>query len=237
MTPEKVTTSLINVQKLYTVAGQPYKFAVYDEFILWYAMPYDQKKQLGIESQGQFADYYKVEPHTLSRWKDRPDFESRVTDLRKKWAFEKTSDVLKGIYAAAIKGNPYSQSLWMNFVGLVKDKNDEDVKKESKAEVTLNDIRFIIRGLPPELQQKHYANLRDLLIEADLHGSGERLEAGDRRGLTETELREQADIVSQAIPRKRGRKIPNGHSECVCEAVERNCDESNHQSTSWWWQE
>lgn len=217
--------------------GQPLRVSVYNDFIMWYALPEEAKRKLEIDTQGDFAEKYHVNETTLSRWKDRPDFEPRVLEITRKWATGKTPDVVNGIYKAAVKGNPYSQQLWLTFMGLVKDKNSVEVAVKSKVQVTINDIRFIIRALPEHLQQKHYDNLRDLLIEADAHSNSERLEAGDRRGLTEDELCAQTDFIPQSILRKRYSQISNSNPQSVCETMEWDCDSSHHQSASWRWQE
>ena len=93
----------------------PDRVDVYTEFILWFAMPPAERAKLGIKNQGQFADYYKVSPNTLSRWKDRMDFETRVDKIQMMWGKEKTADVIQGIYRAAVKGNPMSQLLWLQY--------------------------------------------------------------------------------------------------------------------------
>ena len=142
----------------------PPKTTEFEEFCLWYAMPYAQKKTLGLLTQKDFSENYDVAPQTLSRWKDRPEFMARVTKLRNQWAFEKTQDVIQGIYSAAVGGNALSQKLWLQFFLGFSEKSE--VTTVTKVEITTNDIRHLINQLPENLKNKHNANLRELLDDA-----------------------------------------------------------------------
>ena len=46
------------------------KPSTYDEFIYWLAMPTPAKMKMGIETQTQFAEFFKVSERTLLRWKE-----------------------------------------------------------------------------------------------------------------------------------------------------------------------
>ena len=68
---------MTNEIRKYSEIRYPNKRSIYNEFILWTAMPHPEKVRLGIETQGQFSEQYKINEDTLTNWKKRPDFESR----------------------------------------------------------------------------------------------------------------------------------------------------------------
>jgi hypothetical protein len=86
---------------------------IYEEFILWSAMPPTERSKLGIETQDQFVKSYGIGINTPTAWKKNRDYERRVTELRREWAFGKTSAVIEGIYKSAVRGNTQSQKLWL----------------------------------------------------------------------------------------------------------------------------
>lgn len=144
--------------------AQPIKADVYKEFILWTAMPHAEKVRLGLERQHQFCDHYKIHITTPSRWKQRPDFEQRVDAILKMWATDKTPDVVHAIYRAAVKGNPMSQLLWLQYFKKFSPK--QEVEHVQKVEIGVNDIRYLIHSLPEPLRSEHYANFRKLIDDA-----------------------------------------------------------------------
>lgn len=229
---------------------------VFDEFVLWYALPYQQKMKLGIETQDAFAAANKISPRTLNRWKARPDFEPRVNDLRRKWAFENTMHVLESVYKSAIKGNPFSQQIWLQYFGTAK--IEEEVKREPP--VTVDDIRFIIRLLPEERQQKHYDWIRDLIMEAEDFGSvpdsareeareetvaGQPAGEGHRPNQASQEhagdepaardVSRQADNVPPAIPERRADKVSKSDKKSVRKAMEWDSNPRHHKGTPRRW--
>lgn len=134
---------------------------IYREFILWTALPYKEKIALGIETQGQFAEYYKVHINTTTAWKQRPEFEARVDEILKIWSNERTPEVIHAIYRTAVKGNPMSQLLWLQYFKRFNPKKEEDTGKKGPV-LSVGDIRYMIEILPDELKQKHYGYLREL---------------------------------------------------------------------------
>lgn len=217
-----------------------YKLIEYEEFVLWSALPPDARVRMGIEHQYQFAEHYNVAGKTLTAWKDRPDYEKRVRALRKKWAFDKTGDVIFGIYKAAVKGNDKSQKLWMQVFEDFTEK--QDVQHTLKVEVSISDIRYLIEALPVTERQIHYDNLRDLLIAADKAKRAGEFEDGSRDYGLETEVQEQADIDAPDVPDNRGANaIPRRHSTSVCADMGNETrwatptSPYNNKSTAWWW--
>lgn len=137
---------------------------IYTEFILWTAMPYSEKVKLGLETQGAFCQHHKINEVTPWRWKQRPDFEQRVDAILKMWSTDKTPDVIHAIYKAAIKGNPMSQLLWLQYFKKFSPKTE--VEHTKKVEIGVNDIRFLINSLPEPLRSEHHANFRKLIEDA-----------------------------------------------------------------------
>ena len=140
---------------------QPKRVDVYEEFVLWSAMPPSERFKLGIETQEQFVEFYKIGINTPAAWKRRPDYEARVTAIRKEWAFGKTSAVIEGIYRSALKGNPASQKLWLQYFHNFSEK--QEVKHVAKTEVGVNDVRFLIDGLPEPHRTKFHGYLREIV--------------------------------------------------------------------------
>ena len=146
------------------LARRPYKDSAYEQFILWTAMPPVERMKLGIKTQEEFCKENGINQCTPSEWKKRPEFYKRVEALRKEWALDRTSDVIYGIYSSAVKGNDRSQKLWLQYFCGFTEKTEQ--KMTHAVEVTVNDIRFLINRLPPDLKKKHYAHLWELLTDA-----------------------------------------------------------------------
>lgn len=160
------------------------KLDIFHEFVLWSALPPEERGKLGMENQTEFVAHYKINKETPTRWKSRPDFVAQVTELRRQWAFDKTGSVINGIYVAALKGNPFSQKLWLQyFLGF---NETSEVKVTNKVEITMNDIRFLIEALPEPLKSKHYANIRELLSDSRANS--------DARNINTATLGEDYDI-------------------------------------------
>jgi hypothetical protein len=138
----------------------PKRADIYEEFVLWSAMPPTERHLLGIETQQQFVEYHKIGINTPAAWKRRPDFGARVTELRREWAFDKSSDIIYGIYRAAIKGNAHSQKLWMQYFLGFSEKTE--TKNSNVVEVGVNDVRFIIDGLPEPERTKFHGYIREI---------------------------------------------------------------------------
>ncbi len=133
---------------------------IYREFVLWTAMPYKEKIALGIETQSQFAEYYKVHLNTTTAWKQRPDFEDRVDAILKMWSIDKTPSVIHAIYSTAVKGNPTSQLLWLQYFKKFNPKKEET--KSKGPVLSIGDIRYAINLLPDHLKEKNYGYLREI---------------------------------------------------------------------------
>ena len=145
---------------------EPKRIDIYEEFVLWSAMPPSERMRLGIETQEEFVAFYKIGTNTPTRWKRRPDFELRVTALRREWAFGKTGAVIEGIYRSALKGNPFSQKLWLQyFLGFTE---RTETTTTNKVEVGVNDVRFIIDGLPEPECTKFHGYIREIVEFANM---------------------------------------------------------------------
>jgi hypothetical protein len=155
---------MVQEKRTNTENNLPIKADIYREFILWTAMPVSEKVKLGIETQGQFCEHFKIDKNTPKRWKERSDFEKRVDAILKMWSNDKTPDIIHSIYRTAVKGNPLSQKLWLQYFKKFTEKSEVTVTQ--KVEFGVNDVRFIIEGLPEPLRSEHYANLRKLIDDA-----------------------------------------------------------------------
>lgn len=209
---------------------------VYDEFILWMGMPPLEKVKLGLETQKDFCELYGIEKTTPSRWKKRHDFRPRVDDLRHEWAYEKTQDVLQGMYQSACKGNPMSQLLWLQYFAKFNPKQEAE-KAANKIEIGVNDIRHLIEQLPEPLKSKHYANLRDLLDDSSAFANAIEVEGGTWTERTPQPLPGETDHDAQDVPDAGTNALASCHQIGVRADMVREVSACHHQGASWWWQE
>lgn len=207
---------------------------VYTEFILWFAMPPEERSKLGIKDQGEFVEKYGIGVNTPTRWKDRPDFEQRVDKITRMWALDKTAAVIQGIYKAAVKGNPMSQLLWLQYFKGFNPKSE--VVNTTKVEVSVNDIRFIIEAMPEPLRSKHYGNLRELLDDAAALRSSGQLEDRDIsfEGPADRILIE-ANHDAQDVPVEKGNGMAGRHPSCLRSDLVGTVSADNHQGAARWW--
>jgi hypothetical protein len=144
----------------------PHRDDIYQEFIQWNAMGPFRRQQTGIHDQKSFAKHYGVSEDTLTRWKQRHDFEKRIRTGRKGWAFEKEGDVMEALYRSAVRGNAASQRLWMKlFSGFqVGGRNKQPEMKT----ITISEVHQLIDDLPKWRQKKYKDFMRELVDDASL---------------------------------------------------------------------
>lgn len=214
----------------------------YDEFVLWYAMPGHEKVKYGVETQEQFADMHGINRRTLTRWKNRTDFRKRIKELRDEWGKSRTSDIIAAIYKSAIKGNPLSQKLWLQYFEDFEEKSQQTHKVEH-VEITANDIRFLIEALPEPMKTYHYANLRQLLDDSAAHANArlideqtllahDELEESDRAEGPESGVSGEADNHAPNVPNLTAYEVAAGHPRRLCCSVEREVSAYHHQGTA-----
>jgi hypothetical protein len=224
---------------------EPSKADVYHEFILWTAMPPKERGQLGIETQTEFCKHYGIGINRPRAWKMRPDFISQVTELRRQWAFDKTGEVIQGIYLSALKGNPFSQKLWLQYFLGFAEKTEVDVNTQTT--FTVNDIRYVIEALPEQLKQKHYANLRELLDDSAAHanarnidieaiGAADEPENGSGFGEPEGAIRDTADNHAQDIPFAGTDDVADSNTRSIRSNLVGPVSAYHHKSTARWWE-
>ncbi len=215
-----------------------HKFEAYNEFVLWFAMPTDEKRKLGIESQREFCELHKISINTPTAWKKRKDFEMKVDEVIRQWAMSVTPDVFKGIYRSAVKGNPMSQALWLQYFKKWNPKADEKNNQSRPVEVSVNDIRHLINQLPEDLKQIHYGNIRQLLEDFQNlrhRGQIENVDVADDG--PEGDIPDEADQYAQHIPDTAADEVPGSYSLCLRKNMEWQVLPYNHQGSAWRWEE
>ena len=212
--------------------NDPNKADIYREFILWTAMPHSEKVNLGLETQTAFVEFYKIGVNTPMRWKQRPDFEERVDKILKMWSIDKTPDVIHGIYRAAVKGNPMSQLLWLQYFKKFNPKSE--VEHTHRIELGVNDIRRLIEALPDELKAKHHANLRELLDDAVAvrHDRGtEDVRWDERPPLL---LQGETHNDAQDVPEQKANAVARCDSARLCSYMEWGQSTRDNKGTARW---
>ena len=228
---------MTNEIRKYSEIRYPNKRSIYNEFILWTAMPHPEKVRLGIETQGQFSEQYKINEDTLTNWKKRPDFEQRVDAILKMWSTDKTPDVVHSIYRAAVKGNPMSQLLWLQYFKGFDPKKIEDPNKK-KAVLGIGDIRHAIEQLPEQLKEKHYGYLRELA--EDLSAVRNAMDPADKSWEEKPPqiTFDEDDVTPQSVPSEEqaGTMVMAiCYQKCVSENIGRLVSENNYKSAERWW--
>jgi hypothetical protein len=145
---------------------QPRREDIYQEFIRWRTMDPFERSAAGLMEQKDFAAKYKVSEDTLTRWKQRPDFEKRVRSSRKDWAFEHEGEIMEALYKSAVRGNAASQRYWIKLFSGFKlgRKLDEPEIKT----ITISEVHQLIEDLPKWRQKKYKDLMRDLVDDATL---------------------------------------------------------------------
>ena len=212
----------------------PEKVDIYTNFILWFAMPTPERMQLGIDNQTQFAKYYNISERSLTRWKDRPDFEDRVDKIQLMWGKEKTADVIQGIYRAAVKGNPMSQLLWLQYFKKFNPK--QEIVHTIKFQMAPSDLRFVIEGMPQEYKQKFYGYITEIIDTAVALRNSGRLEDGNAPTVTaEDEILDEADNNAQDVPDAETRAISSRHPSSLRPDLEREVFQGDYKGAARWW--
>lgn len=207
--------------------------ATYDEFILWFALPGHEKIKMGLPTQDAFATYHGLNIKTTTRWKQRQDFLPRVTDLRKQWAQERSSDVIAAIYKSSIKGNPLSQKLWMQMYEGFTEK--QEIKHTTQVDFGINDVRFLIQGLPEPLRTQHYANLRQLLDDSTMVRNAGQIEDGNLSDRYQDAIPGEAHHDAPNLPSPKANRLANRNKAGVCEDLVWPSFAHNYQGAARWW--
>jgi hypothetical protein len=206
----------------------------YQEFILWSALPTPEKIRLGLEWQKDFAAHYHLQERTLSVWKQRSDFKDRVRKIMKMWAFDRTPDVILGIYRSALKGNSDSQRIWLKyFEGWVE---ETKVDHTLKVEISSNDIRFLIEGMPEKEKLECYGYLRNILdISQSLHNSGRLADGTASYDIDEAVICEDSDNDAQDVPDTKTCAVSARHPSSLRPDLEREVFQGDYKGAARWW--
>ena len=215
----------------------PYRDAIYREFILWTAMPYEERVNLGIESQKEFTEYYKIGVNACTTWKHRKDFEDRVDEIVKVWSNEKTPAVIHSIYRGAIKGNPMSQMLWLQYFKKFNPKQQQQ-EEEKKVVLGVNDIRYAIEQLPEPMKTECYGYLRTIAENLVSYKNSRDITDDNWDEQPTQSISDEANNDAQDV---RYIEQPNAMAESDTPGVRRDMvrtvPKSHNQSTERWWQE
>lgn len=139
-----------------------YKPDIYEEFKQWFALPSFEKRARGVSDQNTFAERYGVNKDTLTRWKNRRDFEAGVRKYIENEAKGRTSGVIEALYRSAMKGNSRSIRLWLTYVeGWHPNRKQKEV--EYAPLIREEDIFYHISFLPEDLKEKYTTRMNELL--------------------------------------------------------------------------
>ena len=115
----------------------------YREFIEWIGLPVAEREP---KEQKQFALKVGVGPQQLSGWKNEEGFWETVRIERLKWAQNKTSNVLLGLYGSALKGNPNAVKLFLEYAGefveTLKIKTDKSELSDKDKELLKQALKY-----------------------------------------------------------------------------------------------
>lgn len=208
----------------------------YAEYIRWYALPRHDKIKEGLETQKAFAEYHGVDEKTLWRWSRRADFIPRAEELIRMWVKARKPDIVGAIYAAAMKGNPLSQMLWLKaFEGFTE---KQEVVHSQKVELGPNDFRFIIDGMPEPERSKFYGYLREIIDHAvALRNSGRLADEPRPEQYNESPqaIPDEADNDAPDAPRPAADALAGSDSCGIRENMVWEVQPHNHQSATRWW--
>lgn len=213
------------------------KANLYNEFVLWSAMPPVERVKLGIESQKDFASYYGLEESTLSRWKQRPDYEERMDKILRMWGIDKTPDVIQGIYRAAIKGNPASQLLWLQYFKKFNPKQEIEHTNKTKVEIGPGDVRRLIDALPEPLKSEHHANLRKLIDDVAACRHSQFIEDAVWTEQPTLTVPAETDNHAPDLPEPKASPIPKSYPGSLRADMVGEVSAHHYQSAAGWRQE
>ena len=106
-------------------------------FVEWMGLPAPERVP---KEQKELAVKMGVEEATLSDWKRVDGFWDNVRNERKKWAKDRTSNVLMGLYRKAIKdGNAAEVKLFLQYAGEFV----EEVKLIQEKEYSVSQVKEV----------------------------------------------------------------------------------------------
>lgn len=232
-TVKKENTSSLNIKPATRNRGLNY-LAVFEEFVFWFALNRIDRKNLGIESQRDFAAYHKVSERTLSVWSDRPEFMPAVRKLWKKWGKARTPSVVAAIYQSSVSGGkeaPQAQKLWMQVFEDFSEKTENKNTNTEKVEIGEKDIRFIIDGLPEPMRTKFNGYITEIIVESNKVKNARTVDdiGWDDQRPEETVLNE-TDIITQDIPDERADEVATSDIQCVPKDMVTDTNGATHTS-------
>lgn len=101
-------------------------------FINWLTLPAQCRRP---RTQRKVAEYLKIHPVTLTRWKSEPKVRETVLQLIKQRTVADLPDILKVIYDKAMEGSPAHIKIYLDLV--LPTLSDPDLHKPVDAEVCI----------------------------------------------------------------------------------------------------
>ena len=201
--------------------GRQLKFkSVFNEFIVWYALPRPEKINLGIETQKDFADYHSISEQTLVAWTDRPEFLPAVKRLWKKWGQGRTPNIVQAIYNSSVGGGkeaPQAQKLWMQVIEDFTEKKDgTEISEKEAGGANIGDLKRLVDILPEELRQKHYGYIRELIGDIESFRNARESEVDDWDKRPPQTVPDETNNTPPALPSdERANEVAVGYKERI----------------------
>jgi len=128
----------------------------YQQFVEWIGLPGPEREP---KTQEEFGLKLGVDVATLSCWKKTEGFWDLVRIERKKWAKDKVSDVLMGLYRTAVlEGKAAEAKLFMQYAEEFEEKSVLEIKGKIERKLNDEDRKLIKRALG-------YAGLKEPKVE------------------------------------------------------------------------
>lgn len=117
----------------------------YQQFVEWMGLPGPEREP---KEQKELAVKLGVEEPTLSNWKKVDGFWDLVREERKRWAKDKVSDVLMGLYRSAlIEGKAAEAKLFLQYAEEFEEKHILELKGKIERKLTDEDRELIKRAI------------------------------------------------------------------------------------------
>lgn len=122
----------------------------YEQFILWISLPKELREP---KTQIELSKHFGVGQDTLSEWKKQNGFWDKVSEQRKEWSKEKTSDIINSLYKNILQtGNAAEVKLWFQ---IMEDWSERSITVSDK-EYPLKKLTDTELALLIKKQERHF---------------------------------------------------------------------------------